>query len=179
MKLSSAETELKLALSPSVAKSVFSVSALKRNGAAKPKSQRLVTTYYETREKDLARRGVSLRIRQENEKRIQTVKSVGDSGVANSRGEWEWQVERATPDLGLLKEAPVAKLFADVSEDRLEPAVVTDVVRTTRNLEVETLSRRRSTRARLSPARQRRTFANLNSSCAKERQRRFTDWRSS
>ncbi len=37
----------------------------------------------------------------------------------------------------LLKEAPVAKLFADVSEDRLEPVVVTDVVRTKQNLEVD------------------------------------------
>jgi inorganic triphosphatase YgiF len=137
MKLSSVETELKLALSPSVAESVFSVPALKRNGVGNPKSQRLVTTYYETREKDLARRGVSLRIRQENGKRIQTVKATGDGGVANSRGEWEWPVERATPDLGLLKDAPVAKLLADVAEDRLEPAVVTDVVRTTRNLDVD------------------------------------------
>jgi triphosphatase len=137
MKLSSAETELKLALSPSVAESVFSVPALTRKGVAKPKSQRLVTTYYDTPEKDLARRGVSLRIRRENDKRIQTVKATGDAGVANSRGEWEWPVERATPDLGLLMEAPVAKLFADVSEDRLEPVVVTDVVRTTQNLKVD------------------------------------------
>jgi inorganic triphosphatase YgiF len=136
MKLSSAETELKLALSPSVAESVFSLPALKRKGVGKPKSRRLVTTYYDTPEKDLARRGVSLRIRQENDKRIQTVKATGDSGVATSRGEWEWPVERATPDLGLLKDTPVAKLFADVSEDRLEPAFVTDVVRTTQNLEV-------------------------------------------
>jgi inorganic triphosphatase YgiF len=137
MKLSGAETELKLALPPSVAKSVFSVPALKRRGVAKPKSQRLVTTYYDTPEKDLARRGVSLRIRQENDKRIQTVKATGDAGVAKSRGEWEWPVERATPDLGLLKQAPVAKLLAGVSEDRLEPAVVTDVVRTTQNLKVD------------------------------------------
>jgi inorganic triphosphatase YgiF len=136
MKFSSVETELKLALSPSVAETVFSLPTLKRKGVGKPKSRRLVTTYYETREKDLARRGVSLRIRLENDKRIQTVKATGDSGVANSRGEWEWPVERAAPDLGLLKDAPVAKLFADVSEDRLEPAVVTDVVRTTQNLKV-------------------------------------------
>jgi inorganic triphosphatase YgiF len=136
MKFSSAETELKLALSPAVAESVFSLPALKRKGMGKPKSRRLVTTYYETRERDLARRGLSLRIRQENDRRIQTVKASGDSGVANTRGEWEWPVERTTPDLAFLKDAPVAKLFADVSENRLEPAVVTDVVRTTQNLKV-------------------------------------------
>ena len=136
MKLPGAETELKLALSPSVAQSVFSVPALKRKGVAKPKSQRLVTTYYDTPEKDLSRRGVSLSIRQENDKRIQTVKATGDAGVANARGEWEWPVTDAKPDLQLVKETPVAKLFADVSEDRLEPVVVTEVVRTKQNLEV-------------------------------------------
>jgi inorganic triphosphatase YgiF len=137
MKLSSAETELKLAIPPSVAETLFSVPVLKRNSAGRPESKRLVTTYYDTPGKDLARRGVTLRIRRANHKRIQAVKSVGDSGVANSRGEWEWQVESATPDLGLLKEAPIANLLADLSEDRLEPVVVTDVVRTTQSLEVD------------------------------------------
>jgi triphosphatase len=136
MKLSSAETELKLALSPSVAESVFSVPALKRRGAGGSKSQHLVTTYYETPGKDLARRGVWLRIRQEDDKRIQTVKAAGKNGVANARGEWEWTVKDAKPDLRLVKETPVSDVFADVSEDRLEPVVVTDVVRTKQNLEV-------------------------------------------
>ena len=136
MKLSSAETELKLALAPSVAETVLSVPVLKQSRAGRPKLERLVTTYYETPEKDLARRGLTLRVRRDNDKRIQTVKSVGESGVADSRGEWEWPVESATPDLRLLKDAPIADLLADVSEDRLEPVVVTDVVRTTQNLEV-------------------------------------------
>ena len=79
MKLSSAETELKLGLAPSVAKSVFSVPVLKQSRAGRPKSKRIVTTYYETPEKDLARRGLTLRVRRDNDKRIQTVKSVGES----------------------------------------------------------------------------------------------------
>ena len=54
-----------------------------------------------------------------------------------SRGEREWPIESATPDLRLLKDVPNAKLLADVSEDRLEPIVVTDVVRTTQSLEVD------------------------------------------
>jgi triphosphatase len=57
--------------------------------------------------------------------------------VADSRGEREWPIESATPDLRLLKDVPNAKLLADVSEDRLEPIVVTDVVRTTQSLEVD------------------------------------------
>jgi inorganic triphosphatase YgiF len=137
MKLSSAETELKLALSPSIAESVLALPVLTRNRAGKAKSRRVVTTYFETPENDLARRGLTLRVRRADDKRIQTVKSVGDSAVAKSRGEWEWPVKRAKPDLGLLKEAPIAHLLAEVSEDRLTPAVVTDVVRTTQNLQLE------------------------------------------
>ena len=137
MKLSGAETELKLALSPSLAESVLSVPVLTQRRLGEPKSQRLVSTYYDTPEKDLARRGLTLRIRQKDDKRIQTVKAAGDAGVANSRGEWEWPVESDKPDLQVVKDAPIARLLADVSEDRLEPTVVTDVVRTTQNLEVD------------------------------------------
>ena len=59
MELSSAETELKLALSPSVAEAVFSVPVFMQRRSGEPKSQRLVSTYYDTPGKDLARRGVS------------------------------------------------------------------------------------------------------------------------
>lgn len=137
MELSSAETELKLALSPSVAEAVFSVPVFMQRRSGEPKSQRLVSTYYDTPGKDLARRGVTLRIRQEDNKRTQTLKATGEAGVANSRGEWEWPVESDKPDLGVVRDAPIASLLADVSEDRLEPAVVTDVVRTTQTLEVD------------------------------------------
>ena len=137
MELSSAETELKLALSPSVAEAVFSVPVFMQRRSGEPKSQRLVSTYYDTPGKDLARRGVTLRICQEDNKRIQTLKAAGEAGVANSRGEWEWPVESDKPDLGVVRHAPIASLLADVSEDRLEPAVVTDVVRTTQTLEVD------------------------------------------
>ena len=60
MKLSGAETELKLALSPSLAESVLSVPVLTQRRLGEPKSQRLVSTYYDTPEKDLARRGLTV-----------------------------------------------------------------------------------------------------------------------
>ena len=37
----------------------------------------------------------------------------------------------------MVRDATIASLLADISEDRLEPAVVTDVVRTTQTLEVD------------------------------------------
>ncbi|MBV8615663.1 MAG: CYTH domain-containing protein, partial [Acetobacteraceae bacterium] len=137
MKLSSAETELKLALPPMASDSLFSLPALKGSGPGEPKSRRIVTTYYESADKDLERQGLTLRVRQVDGQRIQTVKATGDAGVAQSRGEWEWPVESETPDLGLLKETPIADRVAGMSEGSLKPAVVTDVVRTTQTVEVE------------------------------------------
>jgi triphosphatase len=137
MKLSSAETELKLSLPRSVSDSLFSLPVLRWNRTSNPKSQRLVTTYFETAERDLGRRGVSLRIRQQGGKRIQTVKAAGKSGVASCRGEWEWTVGATRPDLKLLEATPVSDLFAGLSEEQLEPAVVTDVVRTKQSVEVD------------------------------------------
>jgi hypothetical protein len=128
MKLSSAETELKLSLPSGVSSSLFSLPVLMRNRTSEPKSRRLVTTYFETSEGDLGKQGVSLRIRQENDRRIQTVKAAGNSGVASSRGEWEWSVKNTKPDLQLVEATPVSALFAGVSQERLEPAVVIDVV---------------------------------------------------
>jgi triphosphatase len=82
MKLSSAKTELKLALAPSVAESVLSVPVLKQSRAGRPKMQRLVTTYYETPEKDLARRGLTLRVRQDdNKRRCHVVEAPTRSGL--------------------------------------------------------------------------------------------------
>ena len=78
-----------------------------------------------------------MRIRQQGGKRIQTVKAAGKSGVASCRGEWEWTVEATRPDLKLLEATPVSDLFAGLSQVRLEPAVVTDVVRTKQSIEVD------------------------------------------
>ena len=137
MKLSSAETELKLALSPSVAKAVFSLPVFLQQRSGKPKSQLLVTTYHETQEKDLARRGVTLRIRQADDKRIQTVKSAAPaaSPILAANGNGVSKAQRLTFGFSKVRRSP--NLFADVSEDRLEPVVVTDVTRTTQVLEVD------------------------------------------
>ena len=62
---------------------------------------RLISTYYDTPDLALKRRGVSLRIREQGGRFIQTVKT-GDpsSGDVLTRGEWEDELAESRPDPG-------------------------------------------------------------------------------
>jgi triphosphatase len=98
----SVETELKLAARasdlPAVRRALETMAA--SSGTAPRASRtRLVSTYYDTPDQALARRGSTLRVRRARGKFVQTVKSEGGpdkSGLA--RGEWEDRVASDAPD---------------------------------------------------------------------------------
>src|SRR6266704_3441854 len=102
------ETELKLIISRAGERSLAEHAAFKPPRASEPRSERLVTTYFDTPNQSLAERGLTLRVRRAGGRRIQTVKSVGKGGVATSRGEWEWPLSGDEPDLRLAAGTPVA-----------------------------------------------------------------------
>ncbi len=129
------ETELKLAVSPAGERRLAEHAAFQPPRASEPKSEHIITTYFDTPGHDLARQGLSLRVRRAGTERIQAVKADGDGGAAMARGEWEWPVAEDKPDLGLVAGTPVGEAFAPEIEGRLEPVVVTDVVRTKRIVE--------------------------------------------
>ncbi|MDX8501793.1 inorganic triphosphatase [Mesorhizobium sp. VK4C] len=88
------ETELKLELSQSGARSL-----LKENPfGSSPSVLQQISIYFDTPEWDLSKRGLSLRIRQSGNERIQTVKA-GDGSAAGSftREEFERPVADDTP----------------------------------------------------------------------------------
>jgi inorganic triphosphatase YgiF len=129
------ETELKLALTPAAEKLLPELGAFRPPRASEPETKRIVTTYFDTPNRDLARRGLSLRVRRTGKRRTQTVKASGDGGTAMTRGEWEWPLSKEEPDLSLAASSPVGNdLPTNVA---LVPVVVTDVVRTTRMLNGE------------------------------------------
>jgi triphosphatase len=108
--------------------------ALVETAAGSASSQeRLVSTYYDTHDLALKQRGLTLRIREQAGRFIQTVKA-GDLAGASilSRGEWE----DALSDNRLDPEAPQsgAQLPEDVPGE-FRPIFVTDVVRTTVEIE--------------------------------------------
>ena len=131
------ETELKLVLSPAGERGLEELEAFRPPRASPPQSERVVTTYFDTPNHDLARRGVSLRVRRAGEKRIQAVKSEGNAGAVKARGEWEWPIEKEEPDLRLAANTPVAQALPPEIDKELEPIVVTDVVRTKRVAQLE------------------------------------------
>ena len=87
---------------------------------------RLISTYYDTPDLALKRRGVSLRVREQDGRFIQTVKTAG-VGDLLSRGEWEDELAESSPDPqasqsgGYLPEGIV---------ENLRPLFATDVTRT-------------------------------------------------
>ena len=96
-----------------------------------------MTTYFDTPDSDLKRRGFTLRVRRAGDKRIQAVKAAGGGGVAKERGEWEWPTEKESPDLALAAGTALVDALPPDAEKKLRPVVVTDVVRTTRIVDAD------------------------------------------
>lgn len=82
------EIEFKLSCSPASATSLS--RHLTRLTGAGPQKLKLQNTYYDTPQQDLRAQGIALRIRQQGELRLQTVKCAGQvNGGLSSRPEWE------------------------------------------------------------------------------------------
>ncbi|OEY66587.1 hypothetical protein BG841_09045 [Marinobacter sp. X15-166B] len=73
-------------------------------------SKRLENTYYDTPGADLNRQKAALRVRQQGDACVQTVKTQGRfvNGL-HQRDEWEWPLATATLNLGLLADTPLAE----------------------------------------------------------------------
>ena len=90
---------------------------------------RLVSTYYDTPDHALARRGSSLRVRREGRKYVQTLKSASVPGESSlSRGEWEDRVKGDRLDPKASQTGPF--LSPEIAE-QLQPLFRTEVTRTT------------------------------------------------
>ena len=94
------EVELKLRLPPAARTELELHPALQAPHATAPEERHEVTTYFDTPDLALAGKGVTLRVRRNGDRRVQTVKLRGAGhAVAAQRGEWEWPIEQDTPDL--------------------------------------------------------------------------------
>jgi inorganic triphosphatase YgiF len=96
------ETELKFALSPEAHRAVGKL--VEHEGDTIRHND--VSTYFDTPDLRLHKAGFSLRVRRRSDRNayVQTVKSAGDSQF--NRNEWEWPIERGSPELDVLDEVP-------------------------------------------------------------------------
>jgi inorganic triphosphatase YgiF len=95
--------------------------------------RRLISTYYDTPDLRLWHQGLTLRVREQEGRFIQTVKR-GDLSTADilTRGEWEDQLAEHRPD----PNAPQSgKQLPEGVDDALRPLFATDVTRTTVEIE--------------------------------------------
>lgn len=132
------EVELKLRLSATGRKALEQHPAFRAPRATAPEKRHEITTYFDTPDLILAGKGVSLRVRRNGDRRVQTVKLRGTgSAVVAQRGEWEWPIEQDTPDLGRLAETPAGAVAGDLAGKKLESVFITDIRRTVRELRID------------------------------------------
>ena len=118
-----AETELKFRVAPRKLSSVL------HDGRRSDRSEKtLVSTYYDTVKHKLRRHGLTLRVREVENRYIQTVKEGGAGGT--TRGEWEREVAGKQPDLDKAKDTPLEKLASKKLPRKLRPIFQTVVHRT-------------------------------------------------
>lgn len=127
------EIELKLTTSPKNLEKLLSI--VKKLDSADRKSRktnRIVSTYYDTEDLRLRRRGLTLRVRQKAGKREQTIKSTGTSEAGMfSRQEWTSPLEGKKPDLARIESPAVRNRMGLILPQELSPLFKTDVKRTT------------------------------------------------
>lgn len=94
-----------------------------------PSRSKLVSTYYDSAERALARHSLTLRVRKAGTRYVQTVKSAGaNGGSVLGRGEWEDEVAGEHPDLAA---AQTGRFLTPEIGERLQPVFCTNIVRVT------------------------------------------------
>ncbi len=123
------EIELKLLLDAASRSTVESHPAFAA-AAAQAETRQETTTYFDTPDLTLRQRGASLRVRHAVSRFVQTVKLDASGATIGARGEWEWDVASASPDLAKLNALPEEAAFVREAAERVGPVFKTEIERT-------------------------------------------------
>ncbi len=123
------ETEIKFAIDTETARKLLASRAIAK---LNPRSKRVVSTYYDTRQHLFRRHAAALRVRQRGRKFEQTIKvpANGPMGMQTFE-EYTVSLKEACPDLNGFDADALAKLGGRKSRLKLSPQFTTDVKRTT------------------------------------------------
>ena len=121
------EVELKLVTSRSGLNKVMGLPWLKKLAGARTGRQRMRSVYFDTKDRTLHRHGISLRVRNTEGRRLQTIK--GNSNGALARAEWEHEIDRDQPRLELARSTALKPILSNGIGERLRPVFETDVER--------------------------------------------------
>ncbi|NUB24529.1 CYTH and CHAD domain-containing protein [Azospirillum brasilense] len=140
---SNRETELKLAVRAEDMAKLRSCPAVASRAKGKAGTKTLESTYYDTADRRLAGRLVTLRVRKVGNQFLQTVKGAPERGELG-RAEWEHPVAGPAPDLSAIESQEALDLLGSVGAAELQPLFTTLIQRTVRVVtmgEGETASR--------------------------------------
>ena len=122
------ETELKLIVPQASLAKVRRSKVIGRKQTAAPSATDVTSVYYDTRQHDLLKRGITFRVRQKGDEHLQTVKA--DVNAYPGRKEWESRIEDNKPDFAAVKGTALEPLLDKTSPRRLKPLFATRVRRT-------------------------------------------------
>ena len=124
----STEVELKLALPAAALRKAERLGWLRKLARAPVAHDDITSTYFDTKGRKLQRHGVTLRVRRNGAKHIQTIKGL-NGGPALSRFEREDEVASARPRLKYAKDTPLEALVTPALKRKLRPVFRTQVQR--------------------------------------------------
>jgi triphosphatase len=128
------ETELKLAVAPEAMARVARHPLLAPLRRGPSRRTRVTSTYFDTAGLDLALAGVSLRLRRDGRKWLQTVKGQAvkpAAGGMTARTEFEWPVTGGRLDPLRFATTPYRRTLGKAERRGLEPQFTSQVMRTT------------------------------------------------
>ena len=128
------ETELKLAVAPDAMARVARHPLLTPLRRGPSRKTRVTSTYFDTASLDLALAGVSLRLRRDGRRWLQTVKGRAgkpSAGGMTARSEYEWPVTGGRLDPLRFATTPWRRTLGKAERRGLEPQFTTHVTRTT------------------------------------------------
>jgi triphosphatase len=130
------EIELKLVAPPGTLERCRAADVIARHARNRGIVRRLEATYYDTSDHKLFDHDLSLRVRRNGRKCIQTLKQAPPDGDPLVRGEWEAPVAGVAPELARLPTAEIGTPLEGLSEAALLPVFATKVRRRIQNLEL-------------------------------------------
>jgi inorganic triphosphatase YgiF len=132
--MSPREIELKLSVAAEDMDRLRKLAVLSQ-AEGKPATKLLDSLYFDTADRRLQAHGLSLRVRRQGRKLVQTLKSAPPPGVgALVRGEWEVPVASPRPDLAALPDPAILAPLTGLTNEMLEPVFETRIRRHVRIL---------------------------------------------
>ena len=126
---SQSEIELKLVLPEQFLRQIAGTPLL-REASASAKTEQLTSVYFDTPKFKLRKTGLSLLIRSDGNRHVQTVKSdhAGPTCVT-SRGEWEEEIAGTNPDFRALRGSSLEPVLSKNVRRALKPVYETQIER--------------------------------------------------